>query len=163
MREWRYSSTILGLGIRRRYVVKWVWIEFIWLRIRNTSGPLVNVENEPSGYIKWKNFLVSWPTINFIRQTLAHGVFLWQSRIANREWLIKTKGELCRPAPTYICDFAYRTGLDTHLSNIKLSTQAQIHNHIKGKLVPVLNWLITTPWRLMGEWLFRPTSSWPRY
>jgi hypothetical protein len=30
---------------------------------------------------------------------------------------------------------------------------------LKGKVVPVLNWLITMPWRRMGEWMYRSTFS----
>jgi hypothetical protein len=33
----------------------------------------------------------------------------------------------------------------------------------KGKVVPVLNWLRITPWRRMGEWMYRSTFSWPRH
>jgi hypothetical protein len=33
----------------------------------------------------------------------------------------------------------------------------------KGKVVPVLNYLSTTPWRRMGEWLYKSTFSWPRH
>jgi hypothetical protein len=34
---------------------------------------------------------------------------------------------------------------------------------IKGKVVPVLNELSTTPSRRMGEWMCRSTFSWPRH
>jgi hypothetical protein len=33
----------------------------------------------------------------------------------------------------------------------------------KNKVVPVLNKLSTTPWRRMGEWMYRSTFSWPRH
>jgi hypothetical protein len=36
-------------------------------------------------------------------------------------------------------------------------------SHKKGKVVPLLNQLSTTPWRRMGEWMFRFTFSWPRH
>jgi hypothetical protein len=32
----------------------------------------------------------------------------------------------------------------------------------KGKVVAVLNWVSTTPWRCMGEWIYRSTYSWPQ-
>jgi hypothetical protein len=33
----------------------------------------------------------------------------------------------------------------------------------KDKVVPLLNQLSTTPWKCMGEWMYRSTYSWPRY
>jgi hypothetical protein len=33
----------------------------------------------------------------------------------------------------------------------------------EGKVVPVLDWLSTTPWRRMGERMYRSTFSWPRH
>jgi hypothetical protein len=33
----------------------------------------------------------------------------------------------------------------------------------KGKVVPVLTWLSTMPWRHVGEWMYRSTFSWPRH
>jgi hypothetical protein len=42
-----------------------------------------------------------------------------------------------------------------------------MHTHIcvyvKEMFVPVLNWLSTTPWRRMGEWMYRSTFSWHRH
>jgi hypothetical protein len=33
----------------------------------------------------------------------------------------------------------------------------------KGEVSPVLNELSTTPWRRIGEWMYRSTFSWPRH
>jgi hypothetical protein len=35
--------------------------------------------------------------------------------------------------------------------------------NVKGKVVPVLNEISTTPWRRLGEWMYRSTFSWPRH
>jgi hypothetical protein len=32
---------------------------------------------------------------------------------------------------------------------------------VRGKVIPVLSELSTTPWRHMGEWMYRSTFSWP--
>jgi hypothetical protein len=34
---------------------------------------------------------------------------------------------------------------------------------VKGKVVPVINRLCTTPWRRMGEWMYRYTHFWRRH
>jgi hypothetical protein len=34
---------------------------------------------------------------------------------------------------------------------------------VKGKVVPLLNYLSTTSWRCIGEWMYRSTYSWPRH
>jgi hypothetical protein len=33
----------------------------------------------------------------------------------------------------------------------------------EANIVPVLNELSTTPWRRIGEWMYRSTFSWPRH
>jgi hypothetical protein len=33
----------------------------------------------------------------------------------------------------------------------------------KGKVLPVFNWLINTPWRRVWEWMYRAKFSWPRH
>jgi hypothetical protein len=33
---------------------------------------------------------------------------------------------------------------------------------VKDKIVAVLNWLSSVQWRLIGEWMYRSTYSWPR-
>jgi hypothetical protein len=35
--------------------------------------------------------------------------------------------------------------------------------NVKGKIVSVLNKLSSTPWRRMGEWMYRSSFSWPRH
>jgi hypothetical protein len=42
--------------------------------------------------------------------------------------------------------------------------QANLRNIMKkGKVVPVLNLSSSTPWRRMGEWMYRSTISWRRH
>jgi hypothetical protein len=51
---------------------------------------------------------------------------------------------------------------------ISQSSLALMRNHMlfwmvpNAYAVPVFNWLSTTPWRCMGEFLYRSTHSWPR-
>jgi hypothetical protein len=52
-----------------------------------------------------------------------------------------------------------------NLSQMKVVDLPVILNdrQIKGKIVSVLNYLMTTPWRRMGEWIYRSTFSWSRH
>jgi hypothetical protein len=42
-------------------------------------------------------------------------------------------------------------------------TLRNLATYRKGKVVPVLNKLSTTPWRRMGEWMHGSTFSWPQH
>jgi hypothetical protein len=51
--------------------------------------------------------------------------------------------------------------------NIPSRHKDKINNEVKViitvKVVPVLNWLSTTPLSRMGEWMYRPMFPWPRH
>jgi hypothetical protein len=42
----------------------------------------------------------------------------------------------------------------------ELNVCKEFRNWGEGKVVPVLNQLSTTPWRRVGEWMYRSTFSW---
>jgi hypothetical protein len=54
----------------------------------------------------------------------------------------------------YLLQFSLISNVSLHL--LKSNTV----NTSKGKVVPVLNSLSTTPWRRMLEWMYRSDSSW---
>jgi hypothetical protein len=61
--------------------------------------------------------------------------------------------------------------LPKYSHNFQVSDSDQFHSPLLwktghwlwGKVVPVLNYLSTTPWRRMGEWMYRSTFSWPEH
>jgi hypothetical protein len=47
---------------------------------------------------------------------------------------------------------------------VLLSSITSIHRvPVKDKVIPVIKYLKTTPWRRMGEWMYRSIYSWPRH
>jgi hypothetical protein len=56
-------------------------------------------------------------------------------------------------------------------SSVHLLTLSFLCQHLIGipflkyqvKVFPVLNYLSTTPWRRMNEWMYRATFSWPQH
>jgi hypothetical protein len=36
-----------------------------------------------------------------------------------------------------------------------------LRTKVEGRVVPVRNWLSTTPWRHMGKWMYSSTFAWP--
>jgi hypothetical protein len=58
----------------------------------------------------------------------------------------------------------FQNSPETYITVTCISTCLPIY-HLQiilplGKFVPVLNWLSITPWRRMGEWMYRSTYSW---
>jgi hypothetical protein len=53
----RKRDHLEDLSIDRRIIYKWIlWSKFIWFRI-SISGRLLRTHNEPSGSIKWWEFI----------------------------------------------------------------------------------------------------------
>jgi hypothetical protein len=55
------------------------------------------------------------------------------------------------------------TNLQHSNKAVDLSNDAVSSSDYKGKVHSVLNQLSTTPWRRMGEWMYRSAFSWPRH
>jgi hypothetical protein len=70
-------------------------------------------------------------------------------------------------SPSYLCKVHHNIILPSMSSSTELRLLTSrilfiILLFIKGKVVPVINWLNTTPWKGTGEWLYRAIFSWPR-